>query len=439
MRRRRLIALSGALLAGALSGCTALSTGPKKLGEQAQPGIAPDVDDETLSELARETNDLAFDLYGELTEANPGENLLVSPVSVTTALSMAYAGARGETREQMREALHYTLDGETHHGAFNALQRKLNERGDNVDEEDIPDSFDSGDDPVPFQLNLVNAAWGQEGFPFRESYLETLEDHYGGGLRKADYRSDPEAARREINDWVADRTVGRITDLLPAESLSKRTRLVLTNALYFKANWLHTFDEGSTTREEFTSLDGEASEVPMMDQSVSVPYAEVDGAKAVDLPYLGEEVSMLLILPPEGKFESYEQSMDRSTIRGFVDSFESLKIDISLPRFEFASSFSLPETLAELGMPIAFGRWADFSGMAPEPPQLRLDDVFHDTYIAADEQGTEAAAASAVEVVAVSGPAGWFTANRPFLFAIRDRPTGTILFLGRVIDAAAAQ
>jgi serpin B len=437
MRRRRLIALSGALLAGALSGCTALSTGPKKLGEQAQPGIAPDVDDETLSELARETNDLAFDLYGELTEANPGENLLVSPVSVTTALSMAYAGARGETREQMREALHYTLDGETHHGAFNALQRELNARGDGIDEEDIPDDFDSDDDPVPFQLNLVNAVWGQEEFPFRDSYLDVLEDHYGGGLRKVDYKSDPEAARKEINDWVANRTVGRITDLFPADSITIDTRLVLANALYFKANWLHTFDEGSTTREEFTSLDGEASEVPMMDQSVSVPYAEVDGAKAIDLPYLDEEVSMLLLLPPEGEFKSYEQSMDRSTLTQFVDSFETLKINLSLPRFEFESSFSLPEVLEKLGMPIAFSPGANFSGMSPRP--LKLDDVFHDTYIAADEQGTEAAAASAVEVVAVSSPAGWFTANRPFLFAIRDRPTGTILFLGRVIDAAAAQ
>jgi len=437
MNRRRFITLSGALLAGALAGCTALSAGPRKLGEQVQPGVTPDIDEETLSELARETNQLAFDLYGELTEANPGENLLASPVSVTTVLSMAYAGARGETREQMREALHYTLNDERLHAAFNALQRELNARGDDIDKADIPDNFDSDDNPVPFQLNLVNAAWGQEESPFRDSYLDVLEDHYGGGLREVDYRNDHEGVREKINDWVADRTVGRITDLLPKDSISKRTRLVLTNAMYFKANWLHTFEKGATSRKAFTPLDGETTEVPMMSQSVHVPYAEIDGAKAVDLPYLGETVSMLLILPPEGEFESYEESVDRSTLVRFVDAFETPKVSLSLPRFEFESSFSLPDALGELGMPIAFRNNANFSGMSPRA--LRIDDVFHDTYIAVDEQGTEAAAASAVEAVPNSSPAYSFTADRPFLFAIRDRPTGTILFLGRVTDAGDAQ
>lgn len=452
MNRRRTLALSGALLAGAFAGCTASGRRSDRDGNTTDPGnndppgsgSAPDVD-KALAELVQETNSLAFDLYGTVCSEHQGENLLASPVSITTALAMAYAGARGDTRDQMRETLHYTLDDDTLHAAFDALQSELNSRGDDLDEDDLPSNYDAEDDPVPFQLTLVNAVWGQTDYPFREDYLTLLEDHYGGGLEEVDYKSDPEAAREEINAWVANQTEERIEDLLPKGALNQLTRLVLTNAVYFLANWHHPFEESATSTQAFTALDGSATEVPMMSQSETFPYAEVNGVQAVDLPYIGEDVSMLVILPPEGEFEAYERELDRSALSRLVDALDAREGSVSLPRFEFESSFALRKILEALGMPIAFSKSeADFSGMAhldQTSENLYIDDVYHDTYIAVDEKGTEAAAATGVVVKADSVPMSpfEFVADRPFLFAIRDRLTETILFLGRVVDAGAAQ
>jgi serpin B len=476
MNRRRLLALTAALTAGGLAGCASDADGPgggNDTPTDSDPGILgdsptptsgdstntdsgtdpgtptqtiadPDIEDGTLAELVARTNTLAFDLYDQSTSGSD-ENVLASPVSVTTALAMTYAGARGETRTQMREALDYTLDDEALHDAFAALQRELNERGGEIDPEDLPSNYDPGDDPVPFQLSLVNALWGQSGFPFRDEYLSLVESHYGGGLREVDYEADPEAARTEINDWVADRTEERITDLLPEGSIKQRTRLVLTNAIYFLANWQHPFQTAATEEEAFTALDGSTTDVPMMSQEVSLPYAEVDGAKAIDLPYVGEDVSMLVVLPPEDEFEAYESSLDREGLAALVDALETREGTVALPRFEFDSTFALKDALEELGMPVAFDEnRADFSGMAHldrAGGNLYLSDVYHETYVTVDEEGTEAAAATGVVVDFESAPANpfEFAADRPFLFAIRDRPTGVVLFLGRVVDAGAAQ
>jgi serpin B len=455
MNRRRTLALSGALLAGALAGCTASGRQPDRGDTTTEPrddattepgsAPAPAVDEEALTELVQGTNSLAFDLYGTVRSDHQGENLLASPVSITTALAMAYAGARGDTREQMREALNYTLDDDILHAAFEALQSELDSRGDDLDEDDLPSNYDAEDDPVPFQLNLVNAAWGQTDYPFREDYLTLLEDHYGGGLEAVDYASDPEAAREEINAWVADQTEDRIEDLLPKGALNQLTRLVLTNAVYFLANWHHPFEESATSTQSFTALDGSTTEVPTMSQSETFPYADVDGVQAVDLPYIGEAVSMLVVLPPEGEFEAYERDLDRSALTQLVEALDAREGSVSLPRFEFESGFTLKQTLEAAGMSIAFSQSdADFSGMAhldQTGENLYVDNVYHDTYIAVDEEGTEAAAATGVVMKATGAPADpfEFVADRPFLFAIRDRPTDTILFLGRVVDAGAAQ
>lgn len=445
MNRRRILGLSGTLLAGALAGCTTGGRQPNQPDGSPEPGITPTITDEPLAELVHETNGLAFDLYDEFVSTKPADNLLASPVSITTALAMAYAGARGDTRDQMREALRYTLNDETLHGAFNALQRELNARGEAIDADDLPSQYDAEDNPVPFQLALVNAVWGQADYPFQESYLTRLENHYGGGLQEVDYRSDHEAAREKINTWVANQTADRIKDLLPPGALSHLTRLVLTNAIYFLANWYHPFDPNATGNEAFTPLNGSTGDVSMMTQSEAFPYAEVNGTKAVDLPYIGEDVSMVVILPPEGRFEPYEQAFDRATLAQIIGALEAREGTVSLPRFEFKSGFALKKPLEALGMPIAFDpSSADFSGIAKldeTNENLYIDDVYHDTYIAVDEEGTEAAAATGVVINAESAPSDpfEFVADRPFLFVIRDRPTDTVLFLGRVIDAGAAQ
>lgn len=444
MDRRRYLTLTSTLLAGSLAGCLSEANPAPPVDAEAQstPAVTPDVDDEALDELVAGANALAFELFDELQAQDEGGNLLVSPTSVTTALAMTYAGAAGETRDQMRETLRYTLEDETLHEGFNALQRTLDGRGEDVDGADLDREYDEEDDLVPFQLHLTNAVWGQEGFPFREAYLSTLVDHYGGGFNEVDFTEDPGGVRKGVNAWVADQTEDRIDELLPPESLSPKTRLVLTNAIYFMANWQYPFEKSSTEPAEFTALDGTTAEVPMMSQDQEFPVAEVDGARAVDLPYVGGDVSMLVILPPEGGFESYEAAFDAAELNRIVDALEERRGYVKLPRFAFDSAFELKQTLSAMGMPDAFDPGAaDFSGMteSTQNDNLYVDEIYHDTHVAVDEMGTEAAAATAVLIYEVSLPPTVLEADRPFLFVIRDRPTGTVLFVGRVVDAAAAQ
>lgn len=443
MHRRRLLALTGSLFAGALAGCSAPT--PRTAVESPEPGVVADIDDATLEALVSDTNAFSLALYRETTEESPTENGLVSPLSVTITLAMAYAGAREDTRSQMRETFNYTASKESLHPAFNALQRELNDRGDEIDPAGLPEKFDTEDDPVPFELSLVNAVWGQSGFPFKEAYLDVLADHYGGGLREVDYQTDPERARQTINEWVADRTEDRIDELLPEGALTTLTRLVLTNAVYFRANWQDPFEPDDTEPAPFTPIEGPAVHVPMMQKHEPVPYTEVAGAKAIDLPYLGGAVSMLFVLPPAGEFEAFEDAFDMDTFSTIVDSLERQEGSVAIPKFEFGKGLQLKPTLETLGMTAAFDpQEADFSGMADldqSLDRLFIDQVYHDTYISVDETGTEAAAATGAVAGLTSAPEEQFefVADRPFLIAIRDRPTGALLFLGRVVDAGAAQ
>lgn len=438
MHRRRLLALSGALTTGALAGCLdrGLGSDPPR---DADPGSTPDVESEALQQLVLGTNGFTVDLYRRLTDAAPAENCVASPLSVSLALGMTYAGARGETREQMRDALRYRLDDADLHDAYATLQHRLDDRDETVETEGT--RYEEGDDPVPFELSIVNALWGQSTFPFASAFLDTVDAHYGGGLREVDFEADPDAARSTINDWVAGQTNDRVPELLPPDAVTAMTRLVLTNAVYFRANWQYPFDEDATEQHTFTALDGDGHDVPLMQEQREWLHAEVDGAQAVELPYLGEDVSMLVVLPPDGEFEAYERDFDGATLSTLVETLEPREGTVRLPRFEFDSGFRLGDALQQLGMTDAFApQDANFSGMVAEDAtrQLAVDEVYHDTFLKVDETGTEAAAATGVVVVEVSAPLSpfEFVADRPFLFAIRDRPTDTVLFLGRAVDPA---
>lgn len=432
MHRRHLLAVSGALVAGAVAGCV----GDDSSTTRAAPGVEPEIEDEQLAALIQQTNGFAFDWYRELLEEDEG-NVFASPASVTIAMAMTYAGARGDTRDQLREVLRYPIDDDELHEAFNALQRELDGRGEDVDPEP-GGRYDEDDDPVPFQLSLVNGAWSHADYPFDDAYLEVLDDHYGGELREADFAADPDGVREEINGWVADHTEDRIDELLPEGSIDGFVRLVLVNAVYFFANWKYPFSEELTEPAQFTALDGTDHEVQLMSENRSWPYAEVDGVQAVELPYVGDDVAMLVVLPPEGEFESYERSFDGETLAEVVDALEPRDGTVRLPRFEYESEYELSEAFERLGAPDAFDPdAADFSGMVEgDEADLYVDGVYHDAFVAVDEEGTEAVAATGVVVREVSAPPDPFelVADRPFLFAIRDRPTGTILFLGRVVD-----
>jgi serpin B len=444
MNRRQLLTLSGALAAATLAGCTDESRPPDTDGttppntsdgetpDGETPDPDPEIDEERLAALAADNARFALDLHRNLAAGEVG-NAFLSPYSISVALAMTYAGARGETRRQMTETLHYAL-GEEIHPAFADLQAELEARETAIDPED--------DEEVPgFRLDVANALWGREDFPFADEYLSVLETHYGAGLREADFAGDPEAERERINRWVADQTEDRIEDLLPRGAIDAATVLVLTNAIYFLAGWIHQFDPENTAEGTFRALDGTESTAPFMHQDIRTRFASVDGADVVELPYSGEMVSMLLIVPDEGTFAAFERDLDADRLFGIFERLRDARGTLALPKFEFKSKVRLSEVLSELGMPVAFGGDADFGGMVEGDGRgLWIDEVYHDAFVSVDEEGTEAAAATAV-VMRESEPLEWgeLRVDRPFLFCVRDRPTDAVLFLGRVVDTSEAR
>ncbi len=385
---------------------------------------SPDVSTSDATDLVAGNSAFAFELYQALRE-EPG-NLFYSPYSISLALAMTYAGARGETERQMADTLKFALSQNGLHPAFNQLDLELASRGEGA----------AGKDEKGFRLNIVNAIWGQEGFEFLDEFLDTLAENYGAGLRLVDYINEPEESRVIINDWVEDQTESRIKDLIPEGVINDRTRLVLANAIFFNAAWIDPFPEG-TVDAPFHLLDGGEVLVPMMSQQTSAfGYAEGDGYQVVELPYDGRELSMVIILPDSGRFEEFETSLDASVVKAVTEAVAfTFDVALTMPTFEFESDFSLSKTLADMGMPVAFVPGAaDFSGMNGEG-RLFIQDVVHKAFVSVDEEGTEAAAATAV-IVGIESVRQTVEVNvdRPFVFLIRDIETGTILFLGRVVD-----
>lgn len=446
MNRREALSLSGALAVAALAGCVGGGDGegdgdggggePSQTSDDPEPADPPTgepaTDDARLAELAAGNATFALDLHAALADGDRG-NTFFSPYSISAALAMTVAGAEGTTREEMRAALSYTL-GEEIHPAFEDLRTELEAREtarDPVDDEEVD----------AFQLAVANAIWGREGFPFDEDFLALLERHYGAGLREADFAGDPEGERQRINEWVAEATEDRIEDLLPRGSISPQTALVLTNAIFFMASWEQQFDPANTSEGTFTALDGSESTVPLMRQNIRTPYADFEGGQAVELPYVGGDVSMVLIRPEEGNFEAFEQSLTAEGLFGIFDALGDARGDLVLPKFEVETALQLSGPLSELGMASAFGAEANFAGMVEgDSAGLAIDEVYHDAFVTVDEEGTEAAAATAV-VVDESAPPTWgeLRFDQPFLFCIRDRPTDAVLFLGRVVDAGQAR
>ena len=309
---------------------------------------APVAGDADLAELVAGNNAFAFDLYQALAE--DGDNLFYSPHSISLALAMAYGGARGDTERQMAETLRFTLPQDRLHPAFNSLDLSL-----------VPEN---GDVDPSFRLSIANSVWGQRDYGFLPGYIDALAVNYGEEVRPVDFRNDREAARVSINDWVAVETEDRITDLIPPDALTELTRLVLANAIYFKAEWQHTFDERATSEQPFYLLDGSERRVPMMRQLEDLRYARGDGYQAVELPYQGGEVAMTIIVPDSGRFQEFQDSLDGDKVGAIIDSLEYESVRLALPKFEVESAFNLSETLKNMGMPDAFDdEAANFSGM----------------------------------------------------------------------------
>ncbi len=365
---------------------------------------------------ARTDNRFGCELYGKLRTQDG--NVFCSPFSVRTALAMTWAGARGRTADEMAAVLQLARrEGQDPHAALGARMADLSSAGG----------------PERHELAVANALWGQQGETFLDAYLSLVERHYTAGFRRTDFRNAPDAARRTINEWVAQRTHQRIRDLLQPGVLTPNTSLVLTNAIYFKGAWERPFSGKATVDRPFRLGDERSVRVPTMHQVARFGYAEDQGVQALELAYRGGRIALVVLLPDD--LPAFEEKLDASRLRALTDRLADEKVAVFLPRFQVTSSFSLADTLAALGMPTAFTGRADFSGMNGKGG-LFISAVEHKAFVAVDEAGTEAAAATAVVMKRGGLPEGTklFRADRPFLFLIRDRKTGSILFLGRVVD-----
>ncbi|NLE75239.1 MAG: serpin family protein [Chloroflexi bacterium] len=413
----------------ALCGCSALPNGPAHAAEVAQSAnprqAAPELPPAEIQTLAETNGSFAFALYGALRERKG--NLFASPYSISQALAMTYAGARGQTAQQMADALRLILAPERLHPAWNSLDQTLTNRNR---------WKDAVADGPRFMLHIVNALWGQADYEFRPEYLDLLAEHYGAGMRLLDFSADPAGARETINRWVGEQTQGKISDLLPSGTIDPLTRLVLTNAIYFDAAWQYPFLAEATQDGPFTHLDGSTVQARMMRQSKRLPYAEGPTFQAVELPYVGGELSMVVVLPAPGQFQPFEESLDWAQWQEIAQALDERDVELTLPKWDFDSQFNLSAALQRLGMTDAFNvDAADFSGM-DGTDRLYIKEVIHKAAVTVDEAGTVAAAATAVILVQKAMPLEpvTFTADRPFVFLIRDRGTGSILFLGRVLD-----
>jgi len=441
MKRYMLVSvILAALLVISSFACVMPSLPPStEVGQELQSGkqriTSPVTSQSDLAALADDNNAFAFDAYQTL---KGDTNMFLSPYSISLALAMTYAGARNSTAQQMADTLHFTLPDDNLNTAFNSLDLQLSQRGQGA----------KGTEGKGFKLNIVNAIWGQKDFTFLQDFLDTLAENYGAGIRLLDFRGEPEPSRVTINDWVSDQTEGKIKDLIPRGAINAFTRLVLTNAIYFNAAWQYQFHREATADDTFHLLGGKEVTVPMMHQTERFQYAESNDYQAIELPYDGRELSMVVLLPKEGQFASFEESLDAGKVAGIIQSLEYKKVILSMPKVKFTSSFNLNKALSQMGMPVAFNpplstdcsaEYANFSGMDGKC-DLFISDVIHQAFVAVDEAGTEAAAATAVIVGVTSAPPPeeiiTMDINRPFIFLIRDIQTGTIIFLGRVLNPA---
>ena len=372
-----------------------------------------------VSPVVQGNDAFAFDLYAQL--AGQRGNLFFSPYSLSTALAMTYAGARGETAAEMARTLHFPLKQEELHPAFARLIKELDGKGQQR----------------PFELHSANALWGQKGYPFLPEFITLTKANYGAGLREVDFVNATDAARRTINEWVEQETKQKIKDLVPPGVLNDMTRLVLTNAIYFKAPWQHQFSKYATKQEDFRMTADQKVAVPMMHQAGAFNYLDGDTFQLLEMPYKGRAQSMLVLLPKKlDGLADLEKTLNAKNLDAWLAKCRSQQVRVAFPRFKITQEFELNKTLGAMGMPLAFSDRADFSGMDGRQ-DLYISNVLHKAFVDVNEEGTEAAAATGVAVGAKSAPPTpqqEFRADHPFVLLLRDTGSGSILFMGRVTN-----
>lgn len=370
------------------------------------------------SDVVDANNEFAYDLYTKY-KSNEG-NVFFSPFSISSALAMTYEGAIGETKDEMKNVMHFP-DENTLRSGYQGLYTKLNN----------PDKA--------YKLSTANALWAEKTYTFKQDYLNTVSTYYNGNVTNLDFKQNAEASRLIINKWVEDKTNDKIKNLIPAGVLNSLTRLVLTNAVYFKANWTQQFDPVATYDQDFTLTNGNKIQVKTMHQTKYFNYAENNKLKILEMDYLGDDLSMLVILPKDNSLLSQvETSINKKFIDDLKQEFKSEEVFVSLPRFKFETKYMMAQDLQDMGMIKAFdGGQADFSGMTGNR-DLSISQVIHQAFVNVSESGTEAAAATAVIMSETSAAEPKepkeFKADHAFIFIIQEKDTGNILFMGRMSD-----
>jgi serpin B len=366
-------------------------------------------------------NKFALELYQEL-KAKEG-NLFLSPYSISTALAMACAGARGQTEKQMADALCFPpMSNEQFHKEFGSIIKQLNKAGEKGG----------------FELVVANALWGQKDYKFLQEFLTLVKTNYEGDLQQVDFATQTEAARKTINTWVENKTKDKIMELIKPGTLDSMTRLVLTNAIYFKGKWASQFKPERTEDAPFTLSDGGKKNIPMMSQKTQFGYMETDSIQALEMPYVNNDLSMVILLPKKlDGVKDLEKDLTSENLAGWIAKLRKREVQVFFPKFKMTSEFELAKVLSDMGMPDAFSSKADFSGMAGNR-ELFISAVIHKAYVDVNEEGTEAAAATGVvmRLTSVEPPPPVFKADHPFIFLIRDNQTGNILFMGRLANPA---
>lgn len=405
-----------------------------------QPDQPPKADDTNATqygtqEVVNAVNQFTFDLYYQLEQSETG-NIFYSPYSIFSALAMTYEGAKGETADEMESVLHFP-EVDTLRANFAAIYNNINKE----DKE--------------YELRTGNALWVQQDYPLLEDYLDIVERYYGGKATNVDFVRETEKSRQTINSFIEEQTNGKIKDLIPKGALNELTRLVLTNAVYFKGSWEWEFDKSETREKDFKITPNEVVKTQMMHMDpdkTEFNYAELEKLQILELPYKGENISMLILLPKQGETYDYENEevivynytigdieLSAEKLNEYKAQMEETKLDsISVPKFEFDTKYFMKEVLSAIGMHSAFSSDADFSGI-DGTRNLFISQVIHQAYVKVDEEGTEAAAATAVGMVESAMPRNLniFNADHPFVFIIQEKETGAILFLGKVVNPTA--
>ncbi|HDR73720.1 MAG TPA: serpin family protein [Methanoculleus sp.] len=402
-------------------GCTTTSLP----AEEEQPSPA------NTGAVVEANNRFAWDLYHalETDEGNAGKNIFFSPHSISTALALTYEGAEGETADEIRSVLYFPENKSALREGYKALIAEVN-RGDSA-----------------YTLRTANAIWAEKTHPFLPGYLSVAEDYYGAEVENLNFISAPEESRLTINGWVEDRTEEKIKNLIPAGAITSLTRLVITNAVYFKGTWVLQFDESLTTESAFTTAGGETVTVEMMQRTgedARYNYTETETLQILKMPYEHDgtgSLSMLVLLPKENDIGVAEKALGAQELAEAIAEMEETRVDVYFPKFSLECDYMLTDTLPAMGMPTAFGPGADFSGL-DGTRELFISDVIHKAFVEVNEEGTEAAAATAVVfgkgAAIEEDPVPVFRADHPFVFMIVDDEHDTVLFMGRVADPDAA-